>query len=293
MQDIVLTIFTPTYNRAYILPILFDSLRRQTNKSFEWMIIDDGSTDGTGVLVQKFIEEADFTIKYFYKENGGKHSAINMMLDIIDTEMVLIVDSDDYLSADAVETVLFDYNRVSENADLCELLYYRKHVDGRIIGKEFRKLGLISNPINEFINKGITGDRCNVLITNKVKKYRFPVFESEKFMGEGQLWYRMYSENAVYTINKGIYFCEYRDDGLSRAGRKLRVSNPLGGIEFCKTLMHSSISLPIRLKYTIMYICYGLLAKKSFISLSKGQNKVHFTICTIPGVALFLWWRGL
>ena len=104
----ILTVFTPTYNRAYILPKCYESLTKQTCKEFVWVIIDDGSTDDTAELVKKWIEEDKIEIRYYYQDNKGMHGAHNKAYEVIDTELNVCIDSDDYMTDDAVE-IIVDY----------------------------------------------------------------------------------------------------------------------------------------------------------------------------------------
>ena len=103
----LITVFTPTYNRAYCLHKCYESMQRQSCKAFDWLIIDDGSTDDTKELVEKWIEQkTEFNIRYIYKENGGMHTAYNTAYANIDTELSMNVDSDDYLTDTAIEDIL-------------------------------------------------------------------------------------------------------------------------------------------------------------------------------------------
>jgi glycosyltransferase involved in cell wall biosynthesis len=135
--DILLTVFTPTYNRASLLPELFASLQAQGDRRFRWLVVDDGSTDGTKALVESFQAAARFQIDYIYKENGGKHTALNAMLDVVETELVMIVDSDDYLLSDGVETVLRDYGNIADKSGASAIVYPRAYPGGKIIGDAF------------------------------------------------------------------------------------------------------------------------------------------------------------
>ena len=99
-----ITVFTPTYNRAYILENLYRSLQRQTCKTFEWLVVDDGSADNTKELFERWQQEDNFfPIRYVKQENGGKCRAINQGLKLADGELFFTVDSDDYLTDDALE----------------------------------------------------------------------------------------------------------------------------------------------------------------------------------------------
>lgn len=114
MYDYPLTVFTPTYNRAYIIKNVYDSLVLQTEKNFEWLVIDDGSSDNTEELIKSLIEEKKIHIRYEKKENGGQHTALNRAIEEARGKMLMIVDSDDYLKPNAVERVLYWENTIND-----------------------------------------------------------------------------------------------------------------------------------------------------------------------------------
>ena len=107
-----LTIFTPTYNRAYTLHLCYESLKRQTSKDFVWLIVDDGSTDNTKEVVENWISENEVSIRYHYQDNQGMHGAHNTAYELIDTELNVCIDSDDYMPDDAVEKIVLFWNRI-------------------------------------------------------------------------------------------------------------------------------------------------------------------------------------
>ena len=113
----LITVFTPAYNRGYIIGKLYESLRRQSFRDFEWLVVDDGSTDDTGTLLAGFIAENKIPIRYFRQENGGKHRAINRGVREARGELFFIVDSDDHLADDALERVAFHYGNVRNDAN--------------------------------------------------------------------------------------------------------------------------------------------------------------------------------
>ena len=129
-----LTIFTPTYNRATLLKILYASLVNQTNKNFVWLIVDDGSSDNTKQVVQDFINENRINIEYHYKQNGGKHSAMDLAHSICQTEFIACVDSDDYLTSNAVDEIYKDLQKI--NTENCVGLVYRRAKDKNTPFKE-------------------------------------------------------------------------------------------------------------------------------------------------------------
>lgn len=288
-------VFTPTYNRAYILPKLFESLKRQTNANFSWLIIDDGSSDNTREVVEEFQKSTCFRIEYVYQKNGGKHVAINHMLDIAESDLVLIVDSDDYLSNDAIDTIINDYNRLTEKSSLCEMIYLRGYPDtNKPIGSGFVDTNILVDPIEYFINGKASGDKVSIISLKIWKKYRFPIFNNENFMGEDVLWHEVYRDKyKAYISNKIIYYCEYREDGLSLAGRSMRLNNPWGGMEHAKAFSTKGLHFDIRAKYSVLYSCYSKFAGLKIHEAAKNFKNGNgmFLLGYIPGIILYNYWK--
>ena len=130
----MITILTPAYNRAKTLNRLYNSLLEQTNKNFKWVIVDDGSVDETKDVVDKILQQQKLDVKYYYKANGGKHTALNYGLNEIETELTYVVDSDDYLPKDAVETITTDYEEIKDNKELAGLAYLKADINLNVVG---------------------------------------------------------------------------------------------------------------------------------------------------------------
>jgi glycosyltransferase involved in cell wall biosynthesis len=257
-----LTILTPTFNRAHTLTNCFASLISQTNHNFQWIIIDDGSTDDTRALVNQFIKEADFSIIYEYKKNGGKHTALNVGIKRTDTELIIILDSDDVLTPNAVEVVFKEWNQFRSDK-LCGMSFLKANLDYLVIGDCFPQDYLIASYIDVRINMGVSGDKAEVFVTNILKEFTFPEFEGERFLGEGIVWARMARKYTMVHINKIIYMAEYLDDGLSSSVIQRSISSPLGGMALSKELLNSNVSLFFKMKKIILYCSYGLFGNKS------------------------------
>ncbi len=222
------TVFTPTYNRAYILENLYSSLQRQTCHAFEWLVVDDGSTDNTGELFAQWQrEENPFPIRYVYQENGGKHRAINRGLELAEGELFFVVDSDDYLTDDAVEKVLRWETELPENDKYCgfagnlgtapNMTPNRCFGGGYFDGTALDRYGIVD------------GERAMVFYTDIHRQYRYPEFENEKFMTEAVAWNRMaYDGYKIRFYNDIIWIFEYREDGLTKAGNRLFLENSKG-----------------------------------------------------------------
>lgn len=287
----LITIFTPTYNRAHTLKKVFDGLQAQKSLNFNWLIIDDGSTDTTETLVNEFIKISNFKITYLKKQNEGKHVAINLMLNIIETDLVAIVDSDDYLDENAVKIIEKDYHDIRDVERICSIYYLIKGSDGKIIGEPYKFDRAIKNANLFFVNKLVKGDKFIVFITEEIKKFRFPVFKGEKFIGETALWLNLQQNRNSYFRNIAIYNCTYLDDGLSNGGRALRIKNPFGGMYNSKVYMQSGISLLLQLKNTILYIVYALFANKNLKWMIKDFPKTKLLYIMFPfGCILYKYW---
>ena len=218
-----LTIFTPTYNRAYILPELYNSLINQTNKNFEWLIIDDCSSDNTCDLINKWINEQKINIVFFKQEHGGKHRAINKALDIAKGEYIFIVDSDDIVTKDAVEKILQWINEIeNDNRDykFCGVAGLKVLKNGSVAGGDTNFQNLYVDATNfERKKYGLLGDKAEVYKTDIMRKFKFPEFDNEYFVTEDYCYLQIASKGyKIRWYNDPIYICDYLDDGLSKTG---------------------------------------------------------------------------
>ena len=285
-----ITIFTPTYNRGYTLTKLYDSLCRQTEKSFDWLIVDDGSTDNTPSLVRDFQTENKLSINYIHKENGGKHTALNVALDIVQTELFFIVDSDDVLVNDAVETICKDWEKV-RSMNLCGIAYLKGEASGKVIGQPFPQNYKVDNFIRLRFNLGITGDKAEVWVTSSLQRFRFPVFPGERFMGESYLWIKVARRQDMLHVNKIIYLCEYLADGLTRSGRKMRLKNPIGGLTLALEGMTKEFNLKLRIKNALLYVLYSRIAHRSYKEILSVPQRLLVMCCLPAGVLLEVIWK--
>lgn len=225
------TVFTPTYNRAYIIENLYKSLWRQSFTDFEWIVVDDGSTDDTSSLFEKISKENNaFPIKYKKVENGGKHRAINIGLQLAEGELFFIVDSDDYITDDALSVIdSVEKSIPSEEkhkfAGVCGLRGYS--VD-KIIGTTFEGEYLDITTLDRQ-KLHINGDKSEVYYTDILKKYPFPKFENERFVTECVVWDKIsYDGYLLRFFNKITIVCNYLEDGLTAKYDKLLFDNPKG-----------------------------------------------------------------
>lgn len=211
-----LTVFTPTFNRAFCLEQLYQSLVQQTNTDFLWLVVDDGSTDGTKNLVASWIKENKVEIQYLYKENGGMHSAHNTAYAAIKTELNICIDSDDFMPYNAIELILSKWEQ-SEKAGIAGLIGLDAMKNGTLVGDKFPD-NLKTTTLNDVYQKHkIKGDKKLVLLTDVVKEFpSYPEYDVEKLVPLGVL-YLMIDQKYQFICANDIYcIVEYLPEGSSK-----------------------------------------------------------------------------
>ncbi|MCR5736896.1 MAG: glycosyltransferase family 2 protein [Eubacterium sp.] len=288
-----LSIITPTFNRGELLKKCYESLRAQTSLNFEWIIIDDGSSDNTEEIVSQFMAENNgFSIQFQKKENGGKHTALNESHKYITGDYVLILDSDDYLTEDAVSSVLSCWEKYKDSKHIGMIIFlkgfdcdtpvaYAKDEEKTVDILRYKRICKYGS------------DCCEVIRSELFLKYPFPVYDNEIFMPETVLWYRVGLECQCIYINKVVYICEYLEGGLTKSGRKLRILNPRGGMLNSELGMDRKNYMTLRLKNGLLFVCYGFfsdLSPKEIIEQSDRYRWIKI-ICLFPGNIMFRWWK--
>lgn len=282
-----LTIFTPTYNRAYILNQCYQSLKRQTNKNFIWLVIDDGSEDHTRSLVEGWMQEhCDFKIDYIYKENGGMHTAHNIAYENSTTELTMCIDSDDYLADDAVEIILNQWNEFA-NEKYAGMVGLDSYTDGTIVGMNFPQKLKSSKFQN--IHRNYKGDKKYIYRTAVFNNYPpYPVFENEKFTPLSLKYYLMDDKYELLLINKVLCYVEYLQDGSSKNIIESYRKNPRGFSELRKVTMIME-SNPIR-KFisAIQYVMSNIMIKNRNFIIESPKKLI--TVFAIPfGIMMHLY----
>ena len=260
-MDKMLTVFTPAYNRAYTLHKCYESLKRQTNKNFKWLIVDDGSTDNTKELVMKWKNESDFEIKYIYKKNGGMHTAHNIAYENIDTELNVCIDSDDYLTDDAVEIITSEWKKV-RNENLAGLGALNVFEDGKVIGTKFPDNLKSSKYFDIYNNHGVKGDKKFIYRTELTRDFPYPEFEGEKYVGLDYKYKKLDEKYEVALVNKVVCVVEYMEDGSSKNMLRQYRYNPKGWCFFrLENLKIPNTSIKYKFKESVHYISSSLILK--------------------------------
>ncbi|MGL5053062.1 MAG: glycosyltransferase family A protein [Cetobacterium sp.] len=252
----MITVFTPTYNREKTLKRLYESLKNQTVKNFEWIIIDDGSTDNTEKLIEKFKTEKKIPIIYKKVKNGGKMRAINKGVVLASNKLFFIVDSDDYLSEKAIEIITEEEITLPE--DYAGFVFRKVEIseDGKVIKENdsFGEYQIDSNPIDIFYNRKILGDKAEIVKTSIMREYPFPEIKDEKFIPEGYIWNQIGENYSFRYIDKGIYYYRYLEDGYTKKFREVLKSNPQGLGLYYRYMLKKNIPLKNKIKFIIRLI---------------------------------------
>lgn len=286
-KDVKLTVFTPTYNRAHTLIRTYQSLLSQSNKSFIWLIIDDGSIDNTAELVHGWQEQDNgFEIQYICKTNGGMHTAHNVAYENIFTELNVCIDSDDMMGKDAVEKILSKWNAVKDE-EYAGIVGLDADFSGKIIGKGFPR-GLKSTSIIEYYSKGGSGDKKLVYRTDIINKYPpYPVFDGEKYVALSYKYRLIDQDYHMAVLNDVLCNVEYQEDGSSNTMWRQYLSNPKGFAFWRKVCMEHPVSFKRKVIDCIHYCSSSILSKNRRF-LFDSPCKLLTVFCIPGGLGLSL-----
>ncbi|GGG84843.1 beta-glycosyltransferase [Parapedobacter pyrenivorans] len=286
METTVITIFTPTYNRGSHLAKLYESIKQQRYHGFEWIIVDDGSEDGTGKLVEGFQAEGKVEIQYFFQQNAGKHIAINRGVKAAKGELFFIVDSDDLLMADSLQIIneawreLYAANKAKGFAGICGLRCFQ---NGKVIGGEVAYQTLDVSMLDYRYRYGYKGDKAEVFITNILSRYPFPALTGETFCTEGLVWNRIGRSYKMRFINKGLYVTEYLNDGLSAKSFQLRKKSPTYAMLFYSELLNTpGISLRYKLRAALNFWRFAIYDRRHSLIEKQRQIRQLWALCFLP-----------
>ena len=283
-----LTIFTPTFNRAYTLHKCYESLTRQTSNDFEWLIIDDGSTDNTKELVDRWINENKVHIQYVYQENQGMHGAHNTAYEHIDTELNVCIDSDDYMPDDAVEKIVSFWEKFG-SSEYAGLVGLDATQDGKIIGTDLPS-HLSASKLSDLHGKHrVKGDKKLVYRTELTRKVPpYPLFNGEKYCPLSYKYILIDQECPLLLMNEVLCYVEYLEDGSSLNIIKQYRKNPRGFSFFRKTAMNYAPTYKDRLRESIHYVSSNMMIKNNKF-LVESPRKLTTLLATPIGFALYLY----
>lgn len=278
-----ITVFTPTYNRSQTLQRTYQSLIRQSNKDFIWLIVDDGSTDDTAKQVEMWHNiENGFQIRYVYKENGGLHTGYNKAIELLDTELAVCVDSDDYLTDDAVERIVNYWNRFGSDS-VAGIIALDCDLNGCIIGDRFpeqERINLIDLLVGRYPIKN--GDR-KIVVRSDLYKSVAPqrTFEGEKNFNPHYMHLQISETHDFLVLNEALCVVDYQDNGMSAGIWKQYRNSPNSFAETRKLyLSFKDTPLKFRIKHSVHYVSSSVLSKKRGF-VQESPRKL-LTVLAIP-----------
>ena len=282
----LLTIFTPTYNRAYILPELYHSLCKEPSDSFIWLIVDDGSTDNTQELVENWQRENLIEIVYFKQENGGKMRAHNKGVELCTTPLFFCIDSDDQIATGAVEKILETHQTLRDDEFLGGIAAKRLIIN-KLASKDLpdKKRSTLHN----IYASGFKGDTSLVFKTDVLREFPFPEIEGEKFVTEGYVYDQIDQKYELLILNEYLMRCEYQEDGYTFNADSLYFKYPKGwALYFSQYYKFYAKSMRDRIKYMGYYVSMCLIAKTPFLQVLKDAPSLFICIISIPaGIKFF------
>ena len=285
-----LSILTATYNRANRLPELYESLKNNLkyNLDFEWLIMDDGSTDNTYEVVEGFANERKINLTYYYQENQGKMSAINTLTELATGDYIIDCDSDDHFANNAFEIIKNNIDKLDNDKELYALLFLKCDTSGEISGKKFKEDDYKTTMFDLYFKEDIQGEKI-ILFNSKIRKqYKHIIEPGEKFVTEARMYHKMDKDYKVLGINEPLIIGDYQTDGYTKNIKKTFIENPKGYMKYFEEILDSDTSeiLFSKRMYAIKhYILFSYLTKKKKVIKSvKGRlNKFLIAILYIPG----------
>lgn len=273
-----LAIVTPVFNRAKQLPRLYKSLCEQICQDFVWYVVDDGSTDESWEVIKDFADNADIEMKTFRKENGGKHTAVNLAVRNVEEPLTFIVDSDDWLPFDSVDTILEYFRLFKGDSGICGISFLRRMNHAPQEADEFPEAPLRGTYMDVRVNMGISGDKAEVFYTRCLKENPFPEFAGERFYHEDGLWVRLSTRYEMYHVNAVVYEGRYLEGGLTKNGRALKMTSPLGMCDRSAQFLGypGKVVFRQRIKHAILWDVYATIARETGKDLA----------CSCPAPAL-------
>lgn len=281
----LISVFTPTYNRATLLHRVFESLEQQTFRDFEWIVLDDGSTDDTTSVLEAFRQRATFPIKTISRRNRGKAQSINEGLFLADGELFICFDSDDWCVPSAFERISQMWRALGDDLRpyYSGLSCLKCLKDGSLVGEDYSRMSYIGDSYVDRFNRRIKGDKWEIIRTDVHRENLYDVIHGEKYMAPEYAWLKIGRDYKTLFINECLSIVEYQKGGISNNNIVHRSSSPLSASRFYKLAFLVSTNVKSR---TRSYINF-----ERFQLHGKTKEELHYRIGSalyIIGYALYV-----
>jgi glycosyltransferase involved in cell wall biosynthesis len=277
------TVFTPSYNRAHLLPRVYESLAKQTFRDFEWLIVDDGSKDNTADVVKELTAKASFPVRYVVKPNGGKPTAVNRGAQEARGRLIAILDSDDWYKPQALERFFHHWNSIpkEQQAGFVGVTGLCCFPAGDRLGTYFPQDVFDSDAIDVRYKYKVTGEKSGILRADILRQYPYPE-DLGKYVSESLVWNRIAKKYKTRFINEVLTVKEFQSGGITRDGRFIQARDTRASLLSAKELIGLGNRLPLkpRVKAYANYIRHSLLQEIPWSQQMGGvPSKVMFCLC--------------
>jgi glycosyltransferase involved in cell wall biosynthesis len=286
------TVFTPTYNLAHTLPRLYESLQAQSYRDFEWLIIDDESTDDTEAVVGPWVTGSDFRIRYIRQTNVGKHISANRASDLAEGELLGTVDADDWYAPNALERFLHHWESIPERrrGDFVGVVALCADQSGEVIGSRFPEPVMDSDFFEMQFTHGVSGDKAGVGRTDVNRQFKFPELERGGWVQEAVVYNRMARHYKARFVNEILMFKEYQATGMSASAGIARAKSPESARLYYRELIdrRSSLSRKLVWRHHANLARYGFHAGGGLLGSRQGAASTAWWAAGFPvGAALY------
>lgn len=284
----LVTVFTPSYNRENCISKCYESLCAQTSYNFVWLIVDDGSTDNTDKLVQGWQQEQEnFEIRYFWKENGGLHTAYNKAIELADTELFVCIDSDDWMPPQAIAQIAQIWEQAGRE-NYVGIMGIDRYENGDCVGDYFPSDVKEMYLYEKLTKYCLDGDKKIVQKTSLLKEVApMPVFQGEKNFNPSYMMYQVDRFGKLYITNECFCIVDYQPDGMSSNIYKQYQNSPNSFAETRKLyLSFPDTSLAFKIRHLIHYASSCIIAKKPLRGIKESPFPFLSALCIIPGYLL-------
>lgn len=284
MSHCLFTVFTPTYNRERTLPLVYECLRAQTLTDFEWLIVDDGSTDGTAALVKRWQEERLLSVRYLVQQNAGKHVAHNLAVRAARGQFFLVLDSDDSCVPTALERFYHHWLSIPE-ADRTQYSGVNclcMDANGKVIGSPFPSDADGVPPVELWSRWGVHGEKWGFHRTDVLRNFLFPQFEGERFIAEGLVWNRIARQFKLRYVNEALRIYTPASGGLNARAVELRARNPRGACLFYQECLELTVGLKNRIRQAVNVLRFALHGRMSITATIRKSRFPVLCLTLLP-----------
>jgi glycosyltransferase involved in cell wall biosynthesis len=293
MSQPTISVFVPTYNRGKLLERVYASLKSQTFQNFEWVIVDDGSTDDTAAIVQAWTAESPFPIQYHRKVNGGKHTTINLGVQLAKGEHMVIIDSDDWFTPNALERMLHIWNEIpsDQRNRFSGVVGLCSYPDEKVIGDRFPQAVFDSDAVELTYGLNIRGDKISLTRTEVLRQFPFPFQEMRGLVTEALVWNRIAQHYQERCVNEVFAVKEYLEGGLTDRALELQIKAAPAMALFNIELTRAKQRIPwkTKIKAYANFVRFSLHAQQTMPSMMQASGAPFPCLALMPlGFVLYL-----